>query len=111
MISGPKFMPSTAHWTPTTPTLSDAVTSMVTEAERYAPAPGVVIGTVGGIVSPVWAFLTVTLTPDEVVRFPAASRATAVIVCGPFEASVVSHVIEYGAVVSSAPRLTPSRLN
>ena len=42
---------------------------------------------------------------------PAASRARACSVCTPFDAEVVSHVIEYGAVVSSAPRLAPSSRN
>src|SRR5207245_944158 len=43
--------------------------------------------------------------------FPAASRATAVRVWEPLPVAVVSHVIEYGAVVSSGPRLDPSSLN
>ena len=42
---------------------------------------------------------------------PAASRARACSVCTPFDADVVSHVMEYGAVVSSAPRLAPSSRN
>ena len=42
---------------------------------------------------------------------PAASRATAVNVCAPLVAVVVIHDREYGAVVSSAPTLTPSSLN
>ena len=43
--------------------------------------------------------------------FPAASRARAVSVCGPFAAVVVFQDTEYGLVVSSAPRLTPSSRN
>jgi hypothetical protein len=46
---------------------------------------------------------TVTLRPALVVTLPAASRATAVSTCVPFDAVVASHVIEYGAEVSSAP--------
>src|SRR6266852_6218279 len=42
---------------------------------------------------------------------PNPSRATAVKVCGPLLALVVFHEIEYGALVSSAPRLAPSSLN
>ena len=42
---------------------------------------------------------------------PAASRATAVSVCGPLPAVVVFHETEYGAVVSSLPRFAPSSLN
>ena len=55
---------------------------------------------------------TVTVTELlEVAELPAASRARACSVCTPFDADVVSHVIEYGAVVSSAPRLAPSSRN
>src|SRR2546422_965629 len=54
---------------------------------------------------------TVTVTPAEVVRLPAASRATAVMVCEPLLALVVSQGTEYGAAVSSAPAFTPSNWN
>src|SRR5438093_13132205 len=54
---------------------------------------------------------TVTVTGAEVVRLPAPSRATAVRVWDPSLVVVVSHEIEYGASVSSAPRLAPSSLN
>src|SRR6478736_6532892 len=58
------------------------------------------------------AFETVTVTDVAVATFPAASRATAVNVCEPFVAVVVSHPAEYaGPVVSSAPRFAPSSLN
>src|SRR5207244_11299480 len=40
-----------------------------------------------------------------------ASRATAVSVCEPFVAVVVSHATEYGADVSSVPRFAPSSSN
>src|SRR5437660_11036959 len=63
--------------------------------------------TVGGVVS----LNTVTVTAAEVVRLPAASRATAVSVCEPLLAVVVFHDIEYGVAVSSAPRLAPSNRN
>ena len=54
---------------------------------------------------------TMTVTALEMVVFPAASRATAVNVCGPFGAVVLFQLIEYGARESSAPRFTPSSLN
>src|SRR3981189_2789257 len=54
---------------------------------------------------------TVTLTAAEVVRLPAASRATAVRSCEALVAVVVSHDAAYGAAVTSAPRLAPSSLN
>ncbi|OGZ56481.1 MAG: hypothetical protein A3H64_01020 [Candidatus Ryanbacteria bacterium RIFCSPLOWO2_02_FULL_45_11c] len=60
----------------------------------------------GGVV-----LFTITATPEDVVIFPAASRAVAVNVCDPFDAVVLFHVIEYGEVVSSAPRFAPSSLN
>ena len=55
--------------------------------------------------------LTDTATAALVVWLPAASRATAVSVCDPFVAVVVSHETEYGDERSSAPRLAPSTLN
>src|SRR5436190_13348132 len=63
--------------------------------------------TVGGVVS----FETVTVTAVEVAVLPAASRATAVRVCEPLLTAVVFHETAYGAVVSSAPSVAPSRLN
>ena len=48
---------------------------------------------------------TVTVTVADVVVLPAASRATAVSVCEPLLAVVVSHETEYGAVVSSEPEV------
>src|SRR6266850_1190411 len=47
-------------------------------------------------------FETVTITGEEVVRFPAASRATAVRVWEPFPVLAVFQEVEYGAEVSSA---------
>ncbi len=54
---------------------------------------------------------TVTLTLLLVVVLPAASRPTAVKVCAPSVAAVVSHATLYASVVSSAPRSTPSTWN
>src|SRR6266850_4262761 len=54
---------------------------------------------------------TVTPTGAEVVALPAASRATAVRICGPSERVVESQLTVYGAAVSSAPRTAPSRRN
>jgi len=54
---------------------------------------------------------TVTVTEAAVVVLPAASRATAVSVCDALVAVVVFQAIEYGVVVSSAPRFAPSSLN
>src|SRR5436190_1920837 len=55
--------------------------------------------------------LTVTLCEAAVVVLPAASRATAVSVCVPLVAVVVFHAVEYGLMVSSAPKFAPSTLN
>ena len=63
------------------------------------------------ITGAVLSLFTVTETELEVVVFPAASRATAVRVCEPLVAVVVSQEDEYGEVVSSVPRFTPSNLN
>jgi len=61
--------------------------------ETVEPLAGLVTETVGGVVSGV-VLLTVTVTAAEVFWFPAASRATAVSVCDPFEAVVVFHDVE-----------------
>src|SRR2546425_12365639 len=71
------------------PTLSEAVAETVIVAETLEPLVGLVIETVGGVVSGGGALFTVTVMGEEVVWFPAASRATAVSVCEPFEAVVV----------------------
>jgi hypothetical protein len=106
--SAPYGAPSTRNCTPTTPTLSDAVAVNGTEPPgTVEPFAGAVIDTTGGVKS----LLTVTVTAVEVVLLPAASRATAVNVWVPLATVVVSHVIEGGLVVSSAPRLLPSSLN
>src|SRR5438094_6960686 len=54
---------------------------------------------------------TVTVTGSEANRIPRALRATAVKVWNPLLVVVVSQETEYGALVSSAPRLTPSSRN
>src|SRR5438552_611852 len=102
-----KFTPSSLNCTPTTPTLSVALALTVTVPLTEASAAGAVMDTVGGVVS----FVTVTLIAAEVAVFPAASRATAVSVCTALLAVVVFHERVYGAVVTSAPRFTPSSLN
>src|SRR5439155_14015801 len=55
--------------------------------------------------------LTVTTTAADVVKLPAASRATAVSVWLPLAEAVVIQVSAYGALVISVPRLAPSSLN
>src|SRR5262249_49121967 len=57
------------------------------------------------------ALETVTVTVAEVVVFPLVSRARALRTWVPFATVPVSQVIEYGATVSSAPKLLPSRRN
>ena len=53
----------------------------------------------------------VTVTGDDVVRLPAASRAIAVSVWLPAVAPLVFQAVLYGALVSSAPRFAPSSWN
>src|SRR6185503_19906545 len=98
---------SRRNWTPATPTLSDALAVTVMVPLTVAPLAGAVMLTVGAVVS----FETVTVTAAAVAVLPAASRATAVSVCVPLLAAVVSQETAYGVVVSSAPRLAPSRRN
>src|SRR5207253_1861605 len=95
--STPTFAPSRRNWTPTTPTLSDALALIVVVPETVAPPAGAVRLTVGGVVS----LSTVTVIAAAVVVLPAASRATAVNVCDALLAGVVSQAIAYGAVVAS----------
>ena len=107
MSSAPIGAPSARNFTPATPTLSEAVALTVTVALTNAPPNGAVMATVGGVLS----LKTVTVTGSDVYSMPTMSRATAVKVCEAFVAVFVSHGTEYGAVVSCAPRLTPSSLN
>ena len=57
------------------------------------------------------ALSTVTETFAEVRVLPAASRATALSVCVPFESVVVFSDSEYGLEVSAEPTLSPSTRN
>ena len=86
MSSDPILDPSTRNCTPATPTLSLAVALTVVVPDTVAPFAGELMLTVGAVVS---SFDTVTEIADEVVRFPAASRATAVNVCDPLLTIVV----------------------
>src|SRR5205814_221915 len=103
--------PSAKNCTPATPTLSEAFAATVIVPETVAPLAGELMLTVGGVVSGGGPFETLTVTGAEVVRLPAASRATAVKVCEPLLAVVVSTDTEYGAVVSSAAIGAPSAKN
>jgi hypothetical protein len=82
-VSSPTTAPSNVNWTRVTPTLSEADASSVTaDPVTVTPAAGEVMVTVGGVVSDCvdgggTELLTVTVTAAEVVRFPAASLATA----------------------------------
>src|SRR5258708_6660297 len=105
--SAPSAAPSIRNCTPATPTLSDAVAVTVIVPARVVPDAGDAMLTIGGVVS----LNTVTVTGAEVYSRPIKSRATAIKVCEPLLAAVVFHEIEYGALVSSAPRLAPSSLN
>lgn len=68
------------------------------------------VGVLGAVVSATTLF-TVTDIELDVAVLPAASLAVAVTVCVPLETPTVFHEPEYGATVSSLPRLTPSSLN
>jgi hypothetical protein len=95
---------------PVTPTLSvDAVHERLIWEEEVGVAVRLA-GTDGGVTSDV-GLLTVMVMPVEVVVFPARSLATAVRVWEALVVAVVFQTMEYGEVVSSAERLTPSSLN
>src|SRR5437867_312477 len=84
--SAPRLAPSTRNCTPATPTLSEAEALTVTVPDTVAPEAGAERQTAVWVES---ACDTVTRTGDEVVRFPAASLATAVRVCEPLPTVVV----------------------
>ena len=90
----------------TGPALSVAESVNVAVRELVTAAPPLIT------IVPVGAWLsTVTLTTVATPVLPAASRARADSVCGPLLAVVVFQLMEYGEVVSSAPRVAPSRRN
>jgi phage-related minor tail protein len=91
--------------------LSEAYAETAIVPATVAPAVGEEMLTAGGVVSGGGPFDTVIVTGAEVLRFPATSRATAVSVYEPLGTVVVSATTEYGALVSSAPRLMPLYLN
>src|SRR5207245_2326708 len=105
--SAPRLAPSNRNCTIGRASFREAVAVTLVVTAAVARETGGVMLTVGGVVS----LNTVTVTAAEVVRLPAASRATAVSVCEPLLAVVVFHDIEYGVAVSSAPRLAPSNRN
>src|SRR5207248_2814747 len=107
VTSAPRFAPSSLNWTPTTATLSAAFADTAALADTVDPPAGAAIDTVGGVVS----LLTVTFTAADVAWLPAASRARAASVCAPLPTLPEFHVIEYGAVVTSAPTAAPSSRN
>ena len=76
MSSVPSGDPSTRNCTPATPTLSDALAETAVVPETVALLDGDVMDTAGAVVSGL--LVTVTVTGPDVVRLPAASRATAV---------------------------------
>src|SRR5438876_1092487 len=53
VASAPRFAPSSWNWTPTTPTLSDALAETVIVPETVEPDVGLVMESVGGVVSAV----------------------------------------------------------
>src|SRR5215831_6474078 len=76
--SAPRLTPFNLNCTPTTPTSSEAFAVTLTVPETFPT--GAVIFTVGACVS----LFTLTITLADVVVLPAASRATALNVSGPF---------------------------
>ena len=53
MTSAPRLTLSSLNWTPTTPTLSEAVAATAIVPTTVVPEIGAVTATVGGVVSPV----------------------------------------------------------
>src|SRR5688572_4020053 len=90
-----------------TPTASDAVAVIGTVPVTCPPLAGDVIVTEGAFVSAADPMTTVTADRPT---FPAASRASARIVCDPFAASLLFQRALYGAFVS-VPTTAPSTRN
>ncbi len=107
----PGAAPSIMNCTLATPTLSFAAAATVTLPLTDDPDAGAVIVTLGGVVSGGGAFETVTVTGLDTNSMPSRSRATAVSVCDPSADVVVPHATLYGALLSAAPRFTPSSRN
>src|SRR5882762_3725700 len=105
VVAEPTVKPALAPLNSTAVAPVKLVPLMVTLVPTGPPV-GVKLVTVGGL-----RLETVTVTGAEVVRRPAASRATAVSVCEPLLALVVFQETEYGAAASSTPRLAPSSRN
>src|SRR5690348_15392517 len=84
---------------------ADAVRVML--PVTVCPAEGAAIETDGGMASTAGALFIVTVTPDDVLLFPAASLATAVSMCEPFTVVVLFQSTVYGATVTSGPRSLP----
>ena len=97
--------------TPTTPTLSDAAAVSFTVPLTAAWLAGAVTETVGGVVSGTFVFETVMVTTAEIVEFPAASLALAVMEWEPLDTDALFHALWYGAVFCSEPVATPSIRN
>ena len=109
-----------AIWIPFLKTLYPATSTLSVEADQerliWLEETGLadkLVGLDGLVVSVgvVTSLETVTETAVEALVFPAASLAIAMRDLEPLVDSVVSHEMEYGEVVSSAPRFTPSSLN
>jgi hypothetical protein len=88
--------------------VSTAVAVMLMELETLLPREGEEMETV---MEPLAALETVTGTGAEIDWLPALSETSAIKTCSPLDAFVVSHAIEYGALVAGIPRVVPSSLN
>lgn len=91
MSGEPRSTPLRVNWTDVTPTLSDALADTVVTPLTVAPAAGAVKLTEGAAVSGV-LLPTVTEIELDIAELPAASRATAWMVCEPLPALAVFHV-------------------
>src|SRR6185437_8608717 len=85
VMAAPRLLPSTLNCTDEIPTVEVAFAEIVTTPVT-GPATGVVMLTAGGLT----VFVVVTETGADVVGWLRVSAATAVIVCGPLTAVLVS---------------------
>ena len=110
MSAEPRFTPFSVNWTDVTAILSDALADTATVPPTVDPEEGAVRLTVGAVESDD-VLLTVMVTGLDVVTLPAASRATARIVCVPLATLAEFQLRSKGLVRTSDPTAVPSTVN
>ena len=109
LVTVPAGLPFRRTVYPVTPTLSPDAVQDTTIREVESGLAVRPVGAEGATASE--SSTTVTVNVDEVVSFPAKSRAVAVSACTPVAAVAVFQEMVWGCCVSSACRSFPSSSN